>query len=139
MMRIAHCMIRVGDLGRSLDFYVNILGMKLLRREEYPDGRFTLAFVGYDDIDHSCVIELTYNWDTSLYSHGDSFGHLAFEVDDVFDQCSRLAAAGVRVVRPAGPMAHASPDREESEIIAFVEDPDGYRIELVQSGEERRR
>lgn len=131
-MRIGHCMIRVGDLSRSLGFYVDILGMKLFRREDYPNGRFTLAFVGYGNGEESAMLELTHNWDTAHYSHGNGFGHLALNVDNIFTTCNRLAKSGVKIVRPPGPMGHSSPDRENAEIIAFIEDPDGYRIELVE-------
>lgn len=132
-MRFAHCMIRVGDLERSLGFYCDLLGMKLLRREDYPDGRFTLAFVGYGNLEQHCSIELTHNWDTRSYEHHPGFGHLAMEVDNVTTVCSRLASAGVKIIRHAGPMTHRSPDRSSPEIIAFISDPDGYRIELVEN------
>ena len=125
-MRILHTMLRVGDLERSLAFYVDVLGMKLLRRSDYPDGRFTLAFVGYgDDVDHT-VIELTHNWDTPSYELGSGFGHLAIEVPDATVACAEVRARGGNVVREAGPMKHGTT------VIAFVEDPDGYRIELIQ-------
>ncbi|MBM4201298.1 MAG: lactoylglutathione lyase [Gammaproteobacteria bacterium] len=124
-MRLLHTMIRVGDLERSLDFYVNVLGMKLLRRQDYPDGEFTLAFVGYGDETGQTVIELTYNWGTDRYDLGDGFGHLAIEVEDVYHAVEAMRARGARVVREAGPMKHGST------VIAFVEDPDGYRIELI--------
>jgi lactoylglutathione lyase len=125
--RLLHTMIRVKDLDASLDFYVNKLGMKLLRKRDYPSGKFTLAFVGYgDEADHT-VIELTHNWDQKEpYALGTAFGHLAVAVPDVYKTCERLAAAGVKIPRPAGPMAHGG------SVIAFIEDPDGYRIELVQ-------
>jgi lactoylglutathione lyase len=120
-------MIRVKDLDAALDFYVNKLGMKLLRKRDYPTGKFTLAFVGYgEETDHT-VIELTHNWDQKEpYALGTAFGHLAVAVPDVYKTCERLAAAGVKIPRPAGPMAHGG------SVIAFIEDPDGYRIELVQ-------
>ncbi len=124
--RMLHTMIRVGDLDRSIDFYTRLLGMKLLRRKDYPDGRFTLAFVGYgDEIDHT-VIELTHNWDTQAYDLGTGFGHIALAVPDIRAACDGLAAAGAKIPRPPGPMKHGST------IIAFVEDPDGYRIELIE-------
>ncbi len=125
--RLLHTMIRVKDLDASLDFYVTKLGMKLLRKRDYPSGKFTLAFVGYgDEADHT-VIELTHNWDQKEpYALGTAFGHLAVAVPDVYKTCERLAAAGVKIPRPAGPMAHGG------SVIAFIEDPDGYRIELVQ-------
>lgn len=131
-MRIGHCMIRVGDLRRSLEFYVDLLGMTLFRQEDYPKGRFTLAFVGFGDAKTSALLELTHNWDIASYSQGDGFGHLALEVDDVVKTCDLLAEVGVNIVRPPGPMTHASPERERAEVIAFIEDPDGYRIELVE-------
>jgi lactoylglutathione lyase len=125
--RLLHTMIRVKDLDAALDFYVNKLGMKLLRKRDYPTGKFTLAFVGYgEETDHT-VIELTHNWDQKEpYALGTAFGHLAVAVPDVYKTCERLAAAGVKIPRPAGPMAHGG------SVIAFIEDPDGYRIELVQ-------
>lgn len=125
-------MIRVGDLHRSLEFYVDLLGMTLFRREDYPEGRFTLAFVGFGDAKTSTLLELTHNWDTASYDRGNGFGHVALEVGSVVKACDHLKEAGVKIVRPAGPMAHASPERERAEIIAFIEDPDGYRIELVE-------
>jgi lactoylglutathione lyase len=125
--RYLHTMIRVRDLDASLDFYTRQLGMKLLRRREYPTGRFTLAFVGYGGEENSTVIELTHNWDQKEpYALGSAFGHLAVAVPDVYKACERLATAGVKIPRPAGPMAHGG------SVIAFIEDPDGYRIELVQ-------
>lgn len=132
MIRIGHCMIRVGDLSRSLEFYVDLLGMTLFRREDYPDGRFTLAFVGFGDAKTSTLLELTHNWDSSSYDRGNGFGHVALEVDNVAKACDQLKEAGVNIVRPAGPMTLASPERTSLEIIAFIEDPDGYRIELVE-------
>ena len=126
--RFLHTMIRVRDLDASLRFYTNLLGMKLLRKRDYPSGQFTLAFVGYGDESSNAVIELTHNWgQAEPYSLGSAFGHLALGVPDVYDTCERLAAAGVKIPRPAGPMAHGG------SVIAFIEDPDGYRIELVQS------
>ena len=125
--RLLHTMLRVKDLNASLDFYTEKLGMKLLRKRDYPTGKFTLAFVGYgEETDHT-VIELTHNWDQAEpYALGSAFGHLAIGVPDVYQTCERLAAAGVKIPRPAGPMAHGG------SVIAFIEDPDGYRIELVQ-------
>jgi len=125
-MRILHTMIRVGDLEKSLAFYTNILGMHLLRRQDYPDGRFTLAFVGYQDEDEGAVIELTYNWDTDQYDLGDGYGHIAIEVENAYTTCEAIRAKGGNVVREAGPMKHGTT------VIAFVEDPDGYKIELIQ-------
>ncbi len=127
-MRLLHTMIRVGDLDRSIRFYCEELGMKLLRRRDYPGGRFTLAFVGYGDESTHTVIELTHNWDTSSYDLGSGFGHLAIGTDDIYATCDRLRAAAVRVTREAGPMKHGTT------VIAFVEDPDGYKIELIQIG-----
>ena len=125
-MRMLHTMIRVGDLDRSIAFYTNVLGMKLLRRKDYPDGRFTLAFVGYgDEADHT-VIELTHNWDTKSYDIGNGFGHLAVSVPDAYKACEDVAAKGGKVTRPAGPMKHGG------SVIAFVEDPDGYKIEFIE-------
>jgi len=126
--RFLHTMIRVGDLDRSIDFYTRQLGMKLLRRQDFPDGRFTLAFVGYGAESDQTVVELTYNWDTAAYDLGTGFGHLALGLGDIHGACARLAEAGVKVVRPPGAMKHGST------VIAFIEDPDGYRIELIQRG-----
>ena len=126
--RFLHTMIRVRDLDASLRFYTNLLGMKLLRKRDYPSGQFTLAFVGYGDETSNTVIELTHNWgQAGPYNLGSAFGHLALGVPDVYETCERLAAAGVKIPRPAGPTAHGG------SVIAFIEDPDGYRIELVQS------
>jgi lactoylglutathione lyase len=127
-MRILHTMIRVGDLDRSLHFYCDVLGMRLLRRHDFPGGRFTLAFVGYGNEDRETVLELTHNWDTDRYDVGTGFGHVALGVDDVYRRCEELRAKGVRIVREPGPMKHGTTE------IAFVEDPDGYRIELIQTG-----
>ena len=124
-MRLLHTMLRVGDLQRSIDFYTYVLGMKLLRRKDYPDGRFTLAFVGYGDESENTVIELTYNWDTDRYDLGSGYGHIAIEVDDVYEAVEELRSRGGKVIRNAGPM------NAGSTIIAFVEDPDGYPIELI--------
>jgi lactoylglutathione lyase len=118
-------MLRVGDLQRSIDFYTHVLGMKLLRRKDYPDGRFTLAFVGYGEESGNTVIELTYNWDTDRYDLGSGFGHIAIEVDDVYQAVDELRGRGVKVIRDAGPM------NAGSTIIAFIEDPDGYPVELI--------
>ena len=127
-MRLLHTMIRVNDLEESLRFYCGALGMRLLRQTEYPSGRFTLAFVGYGDEASDSVVELTYNWDTHRYDLGTAFGHLAIGVDDIYATCERLRTVGVRVVREPGPMQHGRT------VIAFVEDPTGYRIELIQRG-----
>ncbi len=131
-MRILHTMLRVGDLQRSLDFYTNVLGMTLLRQKEYPDGKFTLAFVGYGPESEEAVLELTYNWDTDAYDLGAGFGHVALEVDDAYRACEDIRQRGGNVVREAGPMKHGTT------IIAFVEDPDGYKIELIQRGTQNR-
>ncbi|MFA5664197.1 lactoylglutathione lyase [Castellaniella sp.] len=127
-MRLLHTMLRVGNLERSLMFYTEILGMQLLRRKDYPDGRFTLAFVGYQAESEGAVIELTHNWDTAKYDLGNGYGHMAIEVEDAYDTCATIKARGGLVVREAGPMKHGST------VIAFIEDPDGYRIELIQRG-----
>ena len=126
-MRLLHTMLRVGDLDRSIAFYTNLLGMKVLRRQEYPEGRFTLAFVGYTDEREGTVIELTHNWDTKSYDLGTGFGHLAIEVADAYAACEKIKAQGGKVTREAGPMKHGTT------VIAFVEDPDGYKIEFIQA------
>jgi lactoylglutathione lyase len=125
-MRILHTMIRVGDLERSIGFYTKVLGMKLLRRADYPGGRFTNAFVGYDDESRTAVLELTHNWDVGSYDMGSGFGHVAIEVDDAYQTCAAVRQQGGKVTREAGPMKHGTT------VIAFVEDPDGYKIEFVQ-------
>ncbi|MCP9775417.1 lactoylglutathione lyase [Cyanobium sp. HWJ4-Hawea] len=125
-MRLLHTMLRVGDLERSLGFYTEVLGMRLLRRKDYPSGRFTLAFVGYGEESDQAVLELTHNWDTSHYEIGTGYGHIALGVDDIYGTCAAMAAKGGRVVREPGPMQHGST------VIAFVEDPDGYKVELIQ-------
>jgi lactoylglutathione lyase len=127
-MRMLHTMLRVGDLERSIDFYTQVLGMRLLRRKEYPEGKFTLAFVGYGDESDHTVLELTYNWGVERYEPGTAFGHIAIEVDDASLACAEVAAKGGKVTRPAGPMRHGST------VIAFVEDPDGYKIEFIEKG-----
>lgn len=124
-MRLLHTMLRVGDLDRSIQFYTEMLGMTLLRQKDYPDGKFTLAFLGYGDEKENTVLELTYNWDTSSYDLGDAFGHLAIEVDDVYQATEQIRQQGGKIIRDAGPM------NAGSTIIAFVEDPDGYQIELL--------
>lgn len=124
--RILHTMIRVYDLERSLAFYVELLGMNLLRRTDYPEGKFTLAFVGYSDEASGAVIELTHNWDHAPYDIGTGFGHVALGVADIYATCEQLAARGATITRPPGPMKHGTT------IIAFIEDPDGYKIELIQ-------
>jgi lactoylglutathione lyase len=125
-MRILHTMLRVGDLKRSIDFYTNVLGMQVLRQKDHPDGRFTLAFVGYRAEDEEAVLELTHNWDTSKYDIGTGFGHVALEVEDAYKACDEVKKRGGRVTREAGPMKHGTT------VIAFVEDPDGYKIEFIQ-------
>ena len=124
-MRLLHTMIRVADLKKSIDFYTQILGMKLLRQKDYPDGKFTLAFVGYGDEKDNSVIELTHNWETDSYDMGNGFGHLAIEVEDVYKSVDSIKENGGKILRQAGPM------NAGSTIIAFVEDPDGYQIELL--------
>ncbi|MBE9608041.1 lactoylglutathione lyase [Chitinilyticum piscinae] len=125
-MRLLHTMLRVGNLDRSIQFYTGVLGMQLLRRNDYPEGRFTLAFVGYGDEAHHTVIELTHNWDTDSYELGTAFGHLAIATDDIHATCEAVRAKGGKVVREPGPMKHGTT------VIAFVEDPDGYKIEFIQ-------
>ena len=131
-MRLLHTMLRVGDLDRSIKFYTELLGMKLLRREDYPEGKFTLAFVGYEAESTGTVIELTHNWDTPSYDLGNGFGHLAIEVDDAYAACEKIKAQGGKVTREAGPMKHGTT------VIAFVQDPDGYKIELIEEGSRSR-
>jgi lactoylglutathione lyase len=129
---LLHTMLRVSNLDRSIAFYVGLLGMTLFRKEEYPEGRFTLAFVGYGNEDQSAAIELTHNWDTQDYEHGSAYGHVALRVANIERTCRYLAEANVRVVRAPGPMTHSSPQRQAPENIAFVADPDGYRLELIE-------
>lgn len=124
-MRILHTMLRVGDLDRSIKFYTETLGMKLLRQKDYPDGKFTLAFVGYGDEKENTVIEMTYNWGVDSYDLGGGFGHIALEVDDVYEATEVIRNRGGKIIRDAGPM------NAGTTIIAFVEDPDGYQIELI--------
>ena len=124
-MRILHTMIRVGDLDRSIKFYTEVLGMKLLRRKDYPDGEFTLAFIGYGDEANNSVIELTYNWGKDSYDLGSGFGHIALEVGDVYKATDEIRKRGGKIIRDAGPM------NAGTTIISFVEDPDGYQIELI--------
>jgi len=125
-MRILHTMVRVRDLDASLHFYCDVLGMKLLRKKDYPEGRFTLAFVGYQDESEGAVLELTHNWGHDGYQLGDGYGHVALGVDDIHATCQRLRAAGGRITREPGPMKHGTT------VIAFLEDPDGYKIELIE-------
>jgi len=124
-MRMLHTMIRVGDLEKSLQFYTEVLGMKLLRRKDYPDGEFTLAFIGYGEESSNTVIELTYNWGKDSYQIGDGFGHIALEVDDVYRATEEIRNRGGKIIRAAGPM------NAGTTIISFIEDPDGYQIELI--------
>ena len=124
-MRLLHTMLRVGNLERSIEFYTEVLSMKLLRQKDYPDGKFTLAFVGYGDESDHTVIELTHNWGTDSYKLGEGYGHIAIEVDDVYAAVEELQGRGGKVIRPAGPM------NAGATIIAFIEDPDGYQIELI--------
>jgi len=132
-MRLLHTMLRVGDLERSLSFYTRSLGMQLFRREDYPDGQFTLAFVGYGN-EYSCaVIELTHNWGKDTYQQGTAFGHMALAVADIKLACATLEASGVKVLRAPGPMTFSSPGSNSTEVIAFIEDPDGYKIELIET------
>jgi lactoylglutathione lyase len=126
-MRFLHTMLRVADLGRSLTFYCDILGMKLLRQKDYPDGKFTLAFVGYGDESEQTVLELTHNWGVDSYELGNAYGHIALGVSDIYTACEEISAKGGKVTRAPGPMKHGST------VIAFVEDPDGYKVELIQS------
>ncbi len=125
-MRILHTMLRVGNLEHSIAFYTEVLGMKLLRRTDYPEGKFTLAFVGYQDESAGAVIELTCNWGVEKYEIGTGYGHIAIEIDDAYKACELVKQRGGKVVREAGPMKHGST------VIAFVEDPDGYKIEFIQ-------
>ena len=127
-MRMLHTMLRVGNLDKSIAFYCNLLGMKLLRRKDYPGGEFTLAFVGYGEEKDNSVIELTYNWGVAEYDLGKGYGHIALGVDDIYGTCDRIKAQGGKISRDPGPMKHGST------VIAFVEDPDGYKIELIQLG-----
>lgn len=124
-MRLLHTMLRVVDLDASIKFYCDVLGMQLLRKRDYPEGEFTLAFVGYGDESNTTVLELTHNWNVNNYDQGDAYGHIAVGVKDVYAACDEVQERGGQVVRPAGPM------KGGSTVIAFVEDPDGYKIELV--------
>ncbi|MEB3290966.1 MAG: lactoylglutathione lyase [Leptolyngbya sp.] len=127
-MRLLHTMLRVGNLDRSLQFYCDVLGMTLLRKKDYPGGEFTLAFVGYGDEANHSVLELTHNWGVEAYDLGTAYGHIALGVDDIYQTCDRIKAMGGEVVREPGPMQHGST------VLAFVQDPDGYKIELIQMG-----
>ena len=125
-MRILHTMLRVGDLERSLSFYLGVLGMTLLRRRDYPEGKFTLAFVGFGPESEQAALELTHNWETKSYQVGSGYGHVALEVEDAYAACAEIKRKGGVVTREAGPMKHGTT------VIAFVQDPDGYKIELIQ-------
>ncbi|MDX8392495.1 MAG: lactoylglutathione lyase [Mariprofundaceae bacterium] len=125
-MRLLHTMLRVGDLEKSLHFYTEIMGMRLLRRKDYPGGRFTLAFIGYCEENEGAVIELTHNWDTASYDTGNAFGHIAIGIEDIYAVCETIRQNGGNIVRQPGPMQHGNT------VIAFIEDPDGYKIELIQ-------
>ena len=124
---VHHLALNTDDMKMTVDFYCDVLGMRLLRRNDFPGGRFTLAFVGYGDESDTTVLELTHNWDTEQYQLGDAFGHVAIGVEDIYGRCEELRARGAKIVREPGPMKHGSTE------IAFVEDPDGYRIELIQT------
>lgn len=130
-MRILHTMLRVGDLERSINFYTDVLGMKELRRKDYPKGEFTLAFLGYGDETENTVLELTYNWGVENYDLGNAFGHIAIEVPDVYEACEKMRKAGGKIIREAGPM------NAGTTIIAFLEDPDGYQVELIGADHQR--
>ncbi|AGF52396.1 slr0381 [Synechocystis sp. PCC 6803] len=130
-MFLLHTMIRVGDLDKSLQFYCDILGMNLLRKKDYPSGEFTLAFVGYGKESENAVIELTHNWGTDKYDLGNGFGHIALGVEDIYSTCDKIRDKGGKVVREPGPMKHGTT------VIAFVEDPDGYKIELIQTSSKK--
>jgi lactoylglutathione lyase len=125
-MRLLHTMLRVGDLERSIAFYTEVLGMRLLRRTDYPGGRYTLAFVGYGEESDTAVLELTHNWDTSSYDLGNAYGHIAIGVEDIYAVCERIRARGGRITREPGPKKHGTT------LLAFLEDPDGYKVELIQ-------
>ena len=127
-MRILHTMIRVDNLDESIMFYQNFFGMKVIRKQDYPKGKFSLAFIGYGEEESSTVLELTYNWDTNKYIHGNAFGHIALEVDDAYETCAEIKKKGGKILRDPGPMMHGAT------VIAFIEDPNGYKIELIQKG-----
>ena len=127
-MRILHTMIRVNNLDESIMFYQNFFGMKVIRKQDYPKGKFSLVFIGYGEEESSTVLELTYNWDTNKYIHGNAFGHIALEVDDAYKTCAEIKKKGGKILRDPGPMMHGTT------VIAFIEDPNGYKIELIQKG-----
>lgn len=131
-MRILHTMLRVGDLDRSLHFYTNVLGMQMISRKDYPEGKFTLAFVGYGRNPEHAELELTYNWGVDHYELGTAYGHIALGVDDIYAACERIRAAGGVITREPGPMKHGTT------VIAFVQDPDGYKVELIEQGSRSR-
>lgn len=131
-MRILHTMLRVGDLERSIRFYSEVLGMKLLSRKDYPDGKFTLAFLGYGKNPEHAEIELTHNWGVEKYELGNAYGHIALGVDDIYEVCDQIRAAGGVITREPGPMKHGTT------VIAFVQDPDGYKVELIEEGSRSR-
>ena len=130
--RLLYTMVRVSNLEQSIKFYNKVLGMKELRRETFTEGRFTLVFIGYGDESSNAVIELTYNWDEDSYEHGTGYGHIALEVSDIYSTIERMNSLGVNVVREPGPMMHAVDETGHREVIAFIKDPDGYAIELIE-------
>jgi len=130
--RILHTMLRVSDLDRSVNFYENALAMQVFSRETFSKGRFTLVFMGYGNPTSAPCVELTYNWDQDDYRHGNGYGHIALQVTDIYAACDRLARLGVSILRPPGPMSYQSDEIGHSDTIAFIEDPDGYKIELIQ-------
>ena len=132
-IRILYTMVRVGDLDRSIAFYRDALGMREMRRETFPEGRFTLVFMGYGDSPSAPSIELTWNWDETSYQHGNGYGHIALEVSNIYAACEHLTKMGLQLTRPPGPMKSAPVETGEKEVIAFVEDPDGYSIELIEA------
>ena len=125
-MRLLHTMLRVVDLDKAIAFYTEVLGMKLLRRTDYPEGKFTLAFVGDTDEAHGAVIEFTHNWGVEAYQPGNAFGHIAIEVENAYEACETIRLRGGKVIMEAGPMKHGTT------VLAFIEDPDGYKVELIQ-------
>jgi lactoylglutathione lyase len=131
--RILYTMLRVSDMDRSIAFYRDALGMRELRRETFSDARFSLVFMGYDNAADNATIELTHNWDEGEYTHGSGYGHIALEVDDIYTACARLSEIGVEITRAPGPMKMAVDETGEREVIAFLEDPDGYKIELIET------